>query len=206
LGLRHGNPDDPGRHVGLGEPLVGTSWLNRPFHAGWLVGVVFGDELMGGHVDQDSGLFGGYRIGWDFDHYWGVEGRFAFTNVDLTFLEPSLVPAGSANHQYFDLNLLYFPWGDARWRPYVSLGIGVNHLRYEDDLRVHRNEVPFAFPISFGVKYLWTEWLALRGDLTDNWSFASGAADSMHSVSLTFAAEAHFGGSRKSYFPYDAGR
>jgi hypothetical protein len=23
--LRHGDPDDPGRHVGLGEPLIGTS-------------------------------------------------------------------------------------------------------------------------------------------------------------------------------------
>src|SRR5439155_24491596 len=26
----HGDPNDPRRHVGLGQPLMGTSWRNRP--------------------------------------------------------------------------------------------------------------------------------------------------------------------------------
>ena len=76
--FQHRSPDHPARHVGFGEPLVGTSWLNRPFHAGWLVGGLFGDDLIAGQVDQDEDIFGGYRLGWDFDHYWGSELRFAF--------------------------------------------------------------------------------------------------------------------------------
>ena len=107
--LRHGDPDDPGRHVGLGLPLVGTSWRNRPWHAGWLVGGMFGDNLIPRRVSQDEDLFGGYRIGWDFDHYWGAELRFAFAHLDLTDLDGGGTPRTSGD-QFYDLNLAYYPW------------------------------------------------------------------------------------------------
>ena len=44
--FRHGNPDDPGRHVGKGNPLEGTSWLNRPWHVGFFLGALYGDDVI----------------------------------------------------------------------------------------------------------------------------------------------------------------
>ena len=204
LYFQHSDPNDPGRHVGLGEPLAGTSWLNRPFQAGWLVGALWGDDLTSSRVEQGSGLLGGYRLGWDFDHYWGTEGRFAFSNLRLSYPQTGTA-GGTASNHFWDVNLLYYPWGDARWRPYLSLGMGAANFRYWDDLGRRTNETAFALPIGLGVKYRWKKWLALRGDLTNNWSFGAGRTDSMHSVSLTLAAEVQFGGMRKSYFPFDAG-
>lgn len=78
LAIRHHDPNDPARHVGLGHPLVGTSWRNRPFHVGWLYGEMLGDELIQDRIDQDASMFGGYRLGWDFDHYWGPKSDLGF--------------------------------------------------------------------------------------------------------------------------------
>src|SRR5439155_10987161 len=41
----HGDPNDPQRHIGLGQPLSGTSWRNRPIFFGMFVGGVMMDDL-----------------------------------------------------------------------------------------------------------------------------------------------------------------
>ncbi|MBI2477207.1 MAG: hypothetical protein HYV60_00705, partial [Planctomycetia bacterium] len=67
-------------------------------------------------------LFGGYRLGWDFYHYWGTELRFAFAKPDLIDLQAmTALPTGT--DKFWDLNLLYYPWGDAEWRPFASVGL-----------------------------------------------------------------------------------
>jgi hypothetical protein len=166
---------------------------------------LWGGDLNSGRVEQARGLLGGYRLGWDFDHYWGTEARFAFSNLDLAFPQRP-VAGGTASNHFWDLSLLYYPWGDAQWRPYFSLGLGVANFRYWDDLGRRTNETTIGLPIGIGVKYRWKKWLALRADLMDNWSFGAGATDSMHSLSLAVGAEVHFGGMRKGYFPFDAGK
>ena len=44
------------RHIGLGTPLEGTSWLNRPMYAGGFLGESFGGTLVAGEVDLKPSL------------------------------------------------------------------------------------------------------------------------------------------------------
>ena len=203
--FRHTDPNDPARHVGLGFPLVGTSWRNRPFHVGWLVGGMFGDTLLRRRIDQEEDLLGGYRLGWDFDHFWGTELRFGFANLDLTELQASDTDLGTSRDHFWDVSLLYYPWGDASWRPYVTLGIGLASFYFPDESLQNINDTVLAFPFGVGVKYYWDKWLAIRFDAVDNWSLASNGLAALHNVSLSVGAEVHFGGSRKSYYPHHPG-
>ena len=200
--LRRGHPDDVGRHVGRGLPLVGTSWLNRPYHGGWLVGTLFGDALLDGRVDQGDGLFGGYRLGWDFDHYWGVEGRIAFAHLELTDLVGGIGERTGRNY-YLDGHVLYYPWGDARLRPYFSVGLGSADFEFRDNEGTTVDETSVHLPLSLGCKFLWKNWLALRVALEDNFALGSGAVDSMHNWSLNGGAEVRFGRRPRRYFAYD---
>ncbi len=47
--------------------------------------MVGGDTLIPGVVNQSAGLIWGVRLGWDYDHYWGVETRLAFSEQGLDF-------------------------------------------------------------------------------------------------------------------------
>ena len=202
LSIRHADPNDPARHVGLGHPLVGTSWRNRPFHLGWQFGGMSGDPLLKARVSQDEGIYGGYQIGWDFDHYWGTELRLGFTNLDLTDRMPLVGPgARTSRDQFWDLNLMYYPWGDARWRPFVSLGIGAGNFYFLDDASRSVRETVFTVPVGAGIKYYYRNWLAWRLSVTDQWSPAAQGLSEMHNIAVTAGVEVHFGGSRVSYFP-----
>jgi len=71
---------------------------------------MIGDELIDGRIDQGENVFGGYRIGWDFDHYWGYELRLGFVNLPvLDSLSPP-APRDSSN-LLVDVNLLHYPVG-----------------------------------------------------------------------------------------------
>lgn len=204
--IRHADPNDPARHVGLGHPLVGTSWRNRPFHVGWLFGELIGDQLIDERVDQDVSTYGGYRLGWDFDHYWGTEIRFGFSYLDLsdtTPLEDAAVR--TSRDQFWDLNLMYYPWGDARWRPFVSVGVGAGNFYFKDETAELVRAKVVTFPLSAGFKYYRHNWLAWRVSVTDQWSLGAQGVDSMHNIALTAGVEVHFGGSRVGYFPYRSG-
>lgn len=206
LALRHADPNDPARHVGLGHPLVGTSWRNRPFHVGWLFGGMFGDQLIANRVSQDEDMFGGYRLGWDFDHYWGTELRLGFANLDLTdTVSPNGVGSRTSRNQFWDLNLMYYPWGDARWRPFVSVGFGAGDFYFQDDSRQSIHETVITFPLAAGFKYYQHNWLAWRVSVTDQWSLAAQGLDSMHNIALTAGVEMHFGGTRVGYYPSRSG-
>jgi hypothetical protein len=191
--------------MGKGHPLEGTSWRNRPLQAGWFVGGLFGDSLIDGRVSQGENLFGGYRVGWDFDHYWGTEARFGFG-----YLPVSDVASGDrlpwCRQDYGDVDLLYYPWGDSRWRPFLSVGVGWSFFHFEDDGGQTIGETLFSAPLGVGVKYLFRRWVALRLTATDNIAFGNGTLSTMHNWSLTGGAELRFGGPRISYFPYHADR
>jgi len=194
------SPGAAGRHIGLGEPLTGTSWLNRPFYAGWLVGALFGDGLSA-EVDQQTSLVGGYRFGWDWDYRWGVEGRWAFAHVDT--LEPQQPTFhGQSRDSFYDVNLVYYPWGDARWRPFVSVGLGAATFDFRQSDGTATGATLATVPLSTGLKYYWKNWLTLRMSLTDNLALGSEGLDTMHNVSLTGGVEVRWGGARPSYFPY----
>jgi len=200
----HRDPNDSARSTGIGKPLTGTSWRNRPFHIGWLFGGLIGDSLIDGVIDQQDGLIGGYRLGWDFDHYWGTELRYAFAKQDLIDLQGmTALPSGTDN--FWDLNLLYYPWGDAEWRPFASVGLGFANFRFEDANQVLVDDSLLTIPLGVGVKHFYRPWLALRTSLMDNLSIGSRGLGTMHNVSLSFGVEVHFGGPRRTYFPYHGG-
>lgn len=149
-------------------------------------------------------MFGGYRVGWDFDHYWGTEIRFGSAHLDI--MDAQQADTGRTGHnQFWDLNLAYYPWGDAHWRPFASLGFGTRKVRFDNGLGQLVDDFAFTMPISVGTKYYYRSWMALRMSVVDNWTVASQSLDTMHDLSLTVGVEVHFGGRRRSYFPYHPG-
>jgi hypothetical protein len=195
--LPHRDPNDSQRHIGLGEPLTNTSWRNRPLYVDFFAGGLIGDELQEGIVSQGGGFMAGGRFGGDFDHYWGLETRLAFSDVQTNFAAGGY---GQSRDSFFDASLLYYPWGDSRWRPYVTVGLGVANYRYNlaDGTKISASGM--ELPWGAGLKYLLQPNLALRFDLIDNLSFAGGSrSDTLHNVSFTGGIELRFGGRRTSY-------
>jgi len=195
--FRHGDPDQQGRHIGKGDPLQGTSWLNRRWHAGWFFGGIFPQHLIDGQVDQEEEVFGGYRVGLDFDHYWGAEARFGFANTATQILTDAA--PRSSRDWFWDMQLMYYPWGDAHWRPYASLGLGTASFRFTDHLMRRQNEILLHIPTGIGVKYYFKKWLAVRFDAMDNFAISGSGLDTMHNLSLTGGVEVHFGGRQVHY-------
>jgi hypothetical protein len=197
----HSDPNDPHRHVGLGQPLIGTSWRNRPWFFGTFVGGVLMDDLISNRVDQNDTSLVGLRLGYDFDHFWGMEFRWAFANPELT--NGAGAPLDDPSRDYFaDVSFAYFPFGDARWRPYLSVGLGFQTYRFNDDLDQRISESMLSVPLGVGVKYFYGPWFSLRFDLYDNVGFGNARVNQMNNFSLMAGAEFRFGGRRQSYFPW----
>ncbi len=196
----HSDPNDPARHIGLGQPLIGTSWRNRPIYAGTFVGGILMGELQDG-VEPNDTAFLGLRLGWDFDHYWGLEGRWAFARPEL--YGPGGAPLDDPGRGYFaDVSLAYYPFGDARWRPYVSAGLGFQTYRFINAADQRISEAAFSVPLGLGVKYFWGPWFSLRLDFVDNISFGNDRLNAMSNIGLMSGVEFRFGGGRQSYYPW----
>ena len=188
--------------MGLGQPLQGTSWLNRPHFAGVFAGSWIGGSRLAEQVEQDSGLFTGYWLGSDLDHYWGCELRLSLFYVDIQYL-PDGIQGGSTRNVVGDVNFLYYPWGDSRWRPYGSLGLGVSGFHFIDRDNVAVNHSGVELPIGLGVKYLSRHWLAMRFDVKDNIVFGGNDVKTTSNWSLTGGVEIHWGGdSSARYYPW----
>ena len=198
LRVSSSDPNDPRRHVGYGVPLITTSWLNRPIHADAFVGALFGDELIRNRVNQRGGVLNGLRLGIDFDHYWGGELRFATSNPRLE------AGRGQAKVQFFDFHLLYYPWGDAHWRPYATLGSGLARYSFVSDTGQSIAQTMYHLPVGIGMKYFFKKSIALRMEFRDNIAFGHAGVRTLNNLSLTSGIEWHFGGRRRSYYPYDS--
>jgi hypothetical protein len=197
----HSDPNDPYRHMGFGEPLIGTSWRNRPVYLGLFIGGIFNDDLIDHEVLQNNATFLGFRLGWDFDHYWGLEGRYAFARAE-TLTNAGVPIVEQARDYYGDVSLLYYPWGDSRWRPYFSAGLGLANFRFMNDQGDLINDSAFGMPIGIGIKSYTSNWATLRLDLVDNIAFGTNQISSMHNFSLMAGVEFRFGGCSPSYFPW----
>jgi len=195
----HTDPNDPHRSIGWGEPLVGTSWRNRPWYVGAFIGGIFNGDLIADHVRQNNSALAGIRLGFDFDHYWGMEGRFGYSNPHITLADGT--PIGVSRNYLADVELLYYPWGDSCWRPYVSMGLGQATFRFTDDQSRVIHESLLSMPLSVGFKYFHSPWMSIRFDLTDNIGFGSNTLDNQGNFSIMAGVEYRFGGRRPSYFP-----
>jgi len=203
FGFRHSSTH--GRHIGLGIPLEKTSWKNRPYHIDWFTGTLLGDNLISKRVAQDNELFGGLRIGWDFDHYWGIETRFGWSDPNI---QTAQAQTSGENGSYFvsDIDILYYPWGDSKIRPYILLGVGMAQFRFIDDVGVSVNNTLVTTPFGLGIQFQQWSWLAWRFELLNNIAYGADGMDTVDNISLTAGMEFRFGARPASYWPWQSSR
>ena len=203
FGFRHSSTH--GRNIGKGLPLKGTSWLNRPFHVDWFLGPLLGDDLITDRVSQTNVLVGGLRLGGDFDHYWGAEWRVGWANPDADFASPQ-AEAGDVSYVVSDVNLLYYPWGDSRFRPYCLLGFGVTQLDFRDDNGLNLHTTLATLPFGGGLKVQQNPWMAWRLQVVNNLAFGDDRVSTMNNFSFTAGAEMRFGAKPATYWPWRSSR
>lgn len=203
FGFRHSSTD--GRYIGRGNPLEGSSWLNRPYHVDWFLGTLLGDELMTNRVELDNELIAGLRIGYDFDYYWGLDWRFGWSHPN-TQVEGSDQVATNGNYFISDVDLKYYPWGDAKVRPYYLLGMGLNRIRFLDDNDISQNITLLTMPFGVGVEFPQWPWLAWRLEILDNLAFGADGVNTLHNFSFTAGMELRLGAKPNSYWPWRSAR
>jgi hypothetical protein len=203
FGLRHSYTD--GRSVGYGWPLVGTSWLNRPYYVGGTLGVFGTADRIETNVRPDVDVFGGLLIGWDWDYYWGSEVQLERTTPEFTNSLHPEVPSGKVM-DLWSYDAMYYPWGDSTVRPFWRLGIGSTYVDYVSDSGHRRDEELWTFPIGVGVKYPIYHWLAARVEFTDHLALGNRGVNTLNDLTLLCGLEWHFGSHPQSYWPWNPSR
>ncbi len=184
------------------EPLGAASCGNRPVHVDGFIGAVRASDLITGEVRQSTGFIGGGRIGWDYDPYWGVEMRLAYSSIQESGLaDPSLESADKV--LLWDTSWVYYPWGDTRYRPFFSIGLGLAEFQFLDQLGEPHRRGLVELPFGFGCKYRVRDWLTLRAEVFDDMGIGEGNLATVHMVTFFTGFEYHFGGYHKSYWPWE---
>jgi hypothetical protein len=202
LGFRHSYTH--GRSVGWGWPMTGTSWLNRPYYLGASIGPMWLTSRPIPSVERDTDAIGSIYFGWNWDYYWGSEFLYSYATPELR----NRVAEGNPKSDrlaHWDYSYLYYPWGDSWIRPYWRFGIGNTKFDFPHDDGRRRDEWVLSTPFGVGVKYPVRRWLALRTEFTDQLSWANSGVATQHNLTLNFGFEFHFGGHRKSYWPWNPG-
>jgi len=196
-----------GRFSGRGEPLTAGSWMNRPYYVGGFIGGIGGDTLVDGEINQNGGFYWGGNLGWDYDHYWGLEMRLAFSSQGLDYLQYPTIDNSYNELVLWDTSFLYYPWGDSRWRPYFKLGFGFADFDYTDATGIRRSEMVYEMPFGIGLKYRVNQYWTWRFDATDNLIFGGNVGmETQNQFSLAAGLEYRFGGRRQSYWPWNPSR
>lgn len=201
FGFRHSYTH--GRNVGWGLPLVGSSWLNRPYYVGITLGPMWLTNRPIDSVARDKDVMGSILFGWDWDYYWGSEFQYAYATPELW---NSAAPSGSPlGHRLASWNysLLYYPWGDANLRPFWRFGIGDTLFDFTTDDGLRRDEWLLTTPFGVGMKYSFRRWLAGRIEFTDQFSWGDRGVATQHNLVLQFGLEMRFGAKRKAYWPWN---
>jgi outer membrane protein with beta-barrel domain len=200
FGLRHSYTD--GRNVGWGWPLVGTSWLNRPYYIGGTIGVLGVANRIQPEVRPDVDTFGGFIVGWDWDYYWGSEIQIERATPELTNRDFPDVVSGN-RMMLWSYQWMYYPWGDSLVRPFWRLGVGSTDVDFVNDSGHRRDELLWTFPVGVGVKYPIRRFLAARIEFTDHFVPGNRGVSTLNDLTLTFGLEWHFGARPPSYWPWN---
>ncbi|MBL9163305.1 MAG: hypothetical protein JNL18_11265 [Planctomycetaceae bacterium] len=202
-GFHHSSTE--GRFVDKNVPLHFSSWLNRPYHVDWFAGPLLSDSPNKTHnVKQTNALFGGLRFGWDFDYYWGTEWRFGWSDPEIFYEGSSVRQPG----QYWasDVNLIYYPWGDTRLRPFFITGIGISQVGsiHNDGGGLEANLL--GTPFGLGIQFQQTPWLAWRAEIMDNLAWGSEGVSTTQNISFTAGMNIRYGARKPSYWPWRTSR
>ena len=161
-----------------------------------------GNELANNLVEQEPSLVTGLRAGWDVSSFWGLEARLGFADPKLHDI-PTGHDFDEGNFVNWDVDVLYYPWGDTRLRPYFLLGLGMVKYDFTDTTgRAYSDDV-VSLPLGAGVKYRCTPSLAARFDLVDTIGIAGDTVGTLNNLTFTFGLEYRFGGQRATYYPWD---
>ncbi len=207
-----------------GSPVYHEPWINRPFSVGVFVGPIVGSPLINDWVGQQTGTLAGMRFGWDMDDDYGMELRLATANIPIYDAEPAYeaqlaqtggsgLPlanlAGTRNADQFicDFDFLYYPWGDAHFRPYLLFGVGTDRIKFTDRLGTNYARILLGMPVGLGFKKHLNDWLIFRVELTDNIALAGGSIfQTQQNFSATGAFEIRLGRTKMQYWPWNPGR
>ncbi|HEX5443804.1 MAG TPA: hypothetical protein VFW87_08250 [Pirellulales bacterium] len=190
------------------QPMLRESWLYRPFNLSIFEGALFASPPIGPQINTTVAYFTGFRLGWDYATHFGGETRFAFSKVFLLDSQTRSTEVGYQRLFYFDTNVLVYPWGDTRFRPFFSLGGGLADILVvsNNGLRLHPGA--FNLPFGAGIKYRHGTRLAFRADIRDNLTFSgSGGMRTLNNIEVVGGVEFHFGGGdRRTYWPWNPSR
>jgi hypothetical protein len=193
----HGDPEE----IAKREP-----WMYRPFSAGLFMGPIMGSPLIDNTVTQGTGFLGGARFGYDFDDDWGLETRIASASFPVGGDYPIDGMQHSADHFLWDIDFIYYPWGDSAVRPYVLMGVGVSRIKFGDTLGYENARILAGMPFGLGVKWKLNDWFIFRFECLDNVAFAGGSViHTQHNTSFTFGLEVRFGRPHIQYWPWNPG-
>lgn len=173
-----------------GDLVEDTYWLRRPWHFGTFVGTMGGDDINSG-VKQATDWYYGLRWGNDFAPHWGWELRSVFYSPRLAYPQATTPQSDIAHDWFLDLNVLHYPWGDTRLRPYWSVGLGGAQFKFQDANGRDRSEWLVDVPLALGCKYYLKPWLELRGELGDTVIFGHEDVHFMNNLSLSIGLDIH---------------
>ncbi len=176
-------------------------WRDLPFSGSYQVGWLTGDPFSRSISDIPNGPILAKRYGWDFSDHWGVEARLA----DAWLMESRRFNAAAIETEsilFGDLSVLFYPLGNAKFRPYMIVGGGVADFKFLD-AQGEKTQRGFAdVPFGVGVKYPLKDWLILRAELLDSTRVGGDDLPTMNNVSVTGGAEIRFGDLRKHFMPW----
>jgi hypothetical protein len=214
-----------------GGPAVASErepWIYRPISVGIFYGAIVGSPLMDDWINQKTGTLAGVRFGWDFDDDWGVEMRIASSTMPIVDSELQIAmqqqydnerglpwdspyryrwdTGRTADHFLWDVEMLWYPWGDSDLRPYLLFGLGLDRISFEDRMEQSYAHVLVGMPVGIGIKHRWADWLAFRVEVLDNIAFAGHSTfEPQNNFSITGGFEVRFGQPRTFYWPWDPG-
>jgi hypothetical protein len=193
----HGDPE----LVAKREP-----WNYRPFSASLFMGPIFGSTLIDNTVTQGTGFLAGARFGYDFDDDWGLETRIGSATFPVGGDYPNDGMQHSSDHFIWDIDFLYYPWGDSAVRPYFMMGVGVSRVKFGDTMGYENARILAGMPFGVGVKWKFSDWFIFRLECLDNVAFAGGSViHTQHNASLSFGFEVRFGRPHVQYWPWNPG-
>lgn len=186
--------------------VISEEWCRRPFFVDVFAGPIWGNEFVNNQIGQQTSLFAGGRLGWDFNGSWGAEGRLGWSQVDIYNLAG---PTHDRQAELFlwDVSVVHYFGSNLKLRPYFAVGLGMVTWDYDDVVGNPVEEQVFGVPIGIGLKRRWDDWLVFRLDLTDNMAFGGGTQiGTQHNFSITGNVELRFGGPRTSYWAWSPGK
>ena len=184
-------PDDQ-KDRGIGLPLDGRGWRGQPFSIGTFAGVTDGGALVPGHVNQQPSFYGGLNLGWDYDHYFGIEKRLGFGALNLTNGSHELIP-GTGATVTGEYRLMWYPLGDARCAPVSDGRSRLERFLFQRRSGAWHLDTVGMIPFGLGLKYLCNERIAVRMDLIDEMTFGDGTLSNFHYVALAVGLELRYG-------------